>query len=85
MSWQNIVWCLCFGLFVRWFINLAFNPTPMDGGFDLQSFNATNLPTQHTQNRRGEQVLAGNAPFLMNWLKEGQEYDVDVYMSTMEK
>ena len=27
-------------------------------------------------------VLSGAAPFYMNWLKEGQKYDVQVFLST---
>ena len=84
MTWQNVVWCLCLGLFVRWLIQLGHNPTTMEHSLNLKQLNATNIPTQHTQNIRGQQVLQGNAPFLMNWLSEGQEYDVEVYISTKD-
>jgi len=29
-------------------------------------------------------VLVGNAPFIQNWLNDGQEYDLDVYLSNMD-
>lgn len=60
----------------------AYNPQQAEGGVgDIWSASAADLPSQEYVTRNGKTVLTGDAPFLMNWLKEGQAYGVDVYFS----
>ena len=43
------------------------------------------LPHQETSMRDGIQVLTGRPPFYMNWMEQGQTYEVDVYLSSKDK
>ena len=70
-------------LIVNQFVAKLLNNSVPGGQVDLNDLSS--LPIQETRMDNGASVLAGHPPYIMNWLHDGQLYNVDVYLSTMPK
>ena len=82
LSISTVIFLVSCALIANYFIKNLFYPPMPEGMNPLGYYDVYNLPHQSTgEDRYGNRVLEGQAPFFMNWMDPDQLYDVDVYVS----